>query len=123
MRTVSVLSGMTDLRVAGVVLFDCLLLNISYHSVGHQGQGDHEDPGHVEAGRHLAVGQAEEDQAEAHEAGGSEVHQTVPLALYEDPADEDRDELTAFKDDLEDQSESSLGYRIQNCESGPEWGS
>ena len=51
---------------------------------------------------HLAVGQGEEDETEAHEGRRSEVHQPVPLALYEDPPDQHRYELAAFEYDLED---------------------
>jgi hypothetical protein len=48
-----------DLRVTDVVLLDCLLLQVSYRSIGDHRNGNHKNAGAVIVGRHLTVGQCE----------------------------------------------------------------
>ena len=49
---------------------------------------------------YFAIGKCEEDETKTHKARSYKVEQSVSLALYQDPPDQDRYQFTTFKDDL-----------------------
>lgn len=89
-----------DLGTAGLVQPHRALLDVADDGVAEQGTTDHADADEVETRRYHAVGQGEEDEAEAHEAGRQEVQGPVALALDQDAADQHGDELAALEDHL-----------------------